>query len=128
MHLFVCRWKNSEVSQGYFSDFFLRIHKCTLINFFQKAFAWRLLGELGEQQGGGGQERGGGGGGESYKVCGQTLEMSLSDVKCMKLVKNIKLLGKKEPLYSLDVFYCFISGVEDKDKQTNKQTNKLDSS
>ena len=40
-------------------------------------------------------------------------------MKCMKLVKNIKLLGKKETLYSLDVFYCFISGVEDKDKQTN---------
>ena len=39
----------------------------------------------------------------SYKVCGQTLE-SLADVKCMKLVKNIKLLGKKETLYSLDVF------------------------
>ena len=57
MHLFVCRWKNSEVSQGYFSDFFLRIHKCTLINFFQKAFAWRLLGVLGDQQGGEGGER-----------------------------------------------------------------------
>ena len=31
-----------------------------LINFFQKAFAWRLLGELGDHQGGGGGERGGG--------------------------------------------------------------------
>ena len=31
-----------------------------LINFFQKAFAWRLLGVLGDQQGGEGGERGGG--------------------------------------------------------------------
>ena len=31
-----------------------------LINFFQIAFAWRLLGVLGDQQGGEGGERGGG--------------------------------------------------------------------
>ena len=38
----------------------LRFINVLLINFFQIAFAWRLLGVLGDQQGGEGGERGGG--------------------------------------------------------------------
>ena len=38
----------------------LRFINVLLINLFQIAFAWRLLGVLGDQQGGEGGERGGG--------------------------------------------------------------------